>query len=49
MNKLSFEMFAPFGGGAEEAELVVATAPPVAPAPEAGREGAARMSAADSC
>lgn len=30
-------------------ELVATTAAPVAPAPEAGREGAARMSAAAGC
>lgn len=49
LNKLSFVTFAPFGGAAEEVELVETTAAPEAPAPEAGCEGAARMRAADGC
>lgn len=47
LNKLSFLMSAPFEGAAEEVELVETTAAPVAPAPEAGCKGAARMHAAD--
>lgn len=47
LNKLSFVTFAPSEGAADEVELVETTAAPVAPAPEAGCEGAARMHAAD--